>query len=187
EVCYKRGSNHPFKIRYLLGEIFESTGTVESFNSFPAISSQVTAYARMYLYKLMNIVQSGNYFYCDTDSLIINSKGLDNLYSLLHDTKLGYLKIEETTSFINIRGLKDYSTSNKNVLKGIRKSAIQIAPMVFQQERWPSFKGLLRTDDVNTYTISTVTKTLSREYTKGYVDGNGIVQPFVLSESDSLF
>ena len=187
EVCYKRGSNHPFKIRYLLGEIFESTGTVESFNSFPAISSQVTAYARMYLYKLMNIVQSGNYFYCDTDSLIINSKGLDNLYSLLHDTKLGYLKIEETTSFINIRGLKDYSTSNKNVLKGIRKSAIQIAPMVFQQERWPSFKGLLRTDDVNTYTISTVTKTLSREYTKGYVDGNGIVRPFVLSESDSLF
>ncbi len=183
EVCYKRGCNKPYKIRYLLGEVFESTGTVESFNSFPAISSQVTAYARMYLYKLMNIAKSGNYLYCDTDSLIVNNRGLDNLYYLLHDTKLGHLKIEETTSFINIRGLKDYSTVNKNVIKGIRKSAIEILPMVYSQEKWPSFKGLLRTKDVNTYTISTITKTLSREYTKGTVSSNGLTRPFVLDES----
>ena len=187
EVCFKRGYNKPYKLRYLLGEIFESTGTVESFNSFPAISSEVTAYARMYLFKLLNIARFSNCFYCDTDSIIVNEAGFSNLYSLLHDTKLGYLKIEETTSFVNIRGLKDYSTTNKTVLKGIRKKAIQISEQTYSQEKWPSFKGLLRSDDVNTYTISTVTKTLSREYTKGIVLSSGFVRPFVLNESELLF
>jgi len=187
EVCYKAGSNRPYKIRYLLGEIFESTGTVEAFNSFPAISSHVTAYARMYFYQIMNIAKTPNYFYCDTDSLIVNETGFSNLYPLLNKTKLGYLKLEESTSFVNIRGLKDYSTASKTVLKGIRKSAVQVSPMVYSQERWPSFKGLLRSLDVNTYTISTITKTLSRIYTKGTVLSSGFVRPFVLSESDLPF
>lgn len=187
EVVYKQGCNKPYKLRYLLGEIFESTGTIESFNSFPAISSHVTAYGRLYLFKLMNMAGVGNYYYCDTDSLIVNEKGLDNLASLLHDTKLGYLKLEESSPFIDIRGLKDYTTSKKNVIKGIRKTAVEIAPMVYQQERWPSFRGLLRTDNPNSYTISTVIKTLKREYTKGHVSSDGQVRPFVLDESDSLF
>ncbi|GAI95904.1 unnamed protein product, partial [marine sediment metagenome] len=45
EVCYIEGTHHSSAIRYLLGEIFRLEGYEECFNSFPAIPSQVAAYA----------------------------------------------------------------------------------------------------------------------------------------------
>ncbi|GAJ21876.1 unnamed protein product, partial [marine sediment metagenome] len=79
ETCYLSGRNSPSSIRYLLGEIFECVGIEESFNSFPAIASHVTAYGRMYLYELMKQAGRENVFYCDTDSLIVNEAGRSKL------------------------------------------------------------------------------------------------------------
>ncbi|GAI96919.1 unnamed protein product, partial [marine sediment metagenome] len=119
EVVFSPDSNHRGMIRYLLGEVFELTGYEECFNSFPAIASTVTAYARMYLYELMKMAGAGNYFYCDTDSLIVNDTGLENLGSLINEINLGCLKIEESIPWVNIYGLKDYETVNRTVIKGI--------------------------------------------------------------------
>ncbi|GAJ15713.1 unnamed protein product, partial [marine sediment metagenome] len=89
EICFQVGRSGVKQIRYLLGEIFELVGYGECFNSFPAIAAHVAAYGRMYLYKLMKITGEGNYFYCDTDSLIINETGLLNLQSQIDDSILG--------------------------------------------------------------------------------------------------
>ncbi|GAG89394.1 unnamed protein product, partial [marine sediment metagenome] len=186
ELCFTAGVNRVKQIRYLLGEIFELVGRGECYNSFPAISSQITADARMYLYKLMQQAKFENIFYCDTDSLIVNEVGLCNLQSQIDNVKLGSLKIVESTKNIVIRGLKDYQTQTKNVIKGIRKNAVEIRTGVYEQEQWPSFKGLLRSNDVNTYTIKKTTKVLSRDYTKGHVNSDGSVSPFVLDESYRL-
>lgn len=178
EVVYYPETNTRGLLRYLLGEVWELVGFEESFNSFPAISSHVTAYARMYMFELMKVAQWGNYFYMDTDSLIVNGVGLCNLKSYLDDTKLGALKIQETTSELYIRGLKDYTTNAKTVIKGIRKNAVEIGVGVYTQELWPSLKGMLRSERSDGYTVKTVTKTLSREYTKGTVSDNGWITPF---------
>ncbi len=186
EICFQVGVSGVKQIRYLLGEIFELTGYEECFNSFPAIASHVAAFGRMYLYKLMKQVGIGNYFYCDTDSLIINKEGLCNLENQIHNTELGGLKVVETMCYMSIRGLKDYSTATKNVVKGIRKNAIELRHGVYQQEQWPSFRGLLRSGQTDCYTVKKITKVLNREYTKGNVKSNGSVLPFVLDEpSDS--
>lgn len=182
EVCFKSGSNARSAIRYLLGEIFELTGQEECFNSFPAISSHVAAYARMYLYKFMKAAGQGNYFYCDTDSLIVNEAGLWTLKVWLHDTKLGYLKQVEKTQACTIRGLKDYSIGTKQVIKGIRKNAVKIRDGEYQQEIWPSFKGLLRSSKPNTYTVKQLRKVLTRKYTKGHVNKDGTVSPLELCD-----
>ena len=170
------------RLRYLLGEVFELKSYGESYNSFPAISSHATAYARMYLWSLMQLAGHGNYFYCDTDSLIVNDEGMDNLTPVIDDTKLGFMKHEETTHKFIIHGLKDYEKDSKTVIKGIRKNAVKIGDGVYQQEQWSSFKGLLHSGDINTYKVKTVTKHLSREYTKGIVTDNGVVKPFVLTK-----
>jgi hypothetical protein len=170
------------QIRYLLGEVFELTGHSEAFNSFPAIASHVTAFGRMYLYELMKQAGQGNYFYCDTDSLIVNEVGLWNLANKLDPISLGSLKTESTTSFLHIRGLKDYSIETKQVVKGIRKNAVNISDGVYQQELWPSFRGTLRSGDADTYTVTTVQKVLHRDYLKGYVTPSGMVVPFALAE-----
>lgn len=188
EICYVEGCKRTKAIRYLLGEIFELEGYREPFNSFPAIAAHVAAYGRMYLYELMKQAGEGNYFYCDTDSLFLNEVGLQNLGDKLENKRLGGLKVIEEMTSVNIRGLKDYTIGEKEVIKGVRKLAIKIGDGVYEQELWPSFKGLLRRQHPNVYAIETIRKTLNRNYTKGTVNPNGSVQPLVLAETfpDSL-
>ena len=190
EICYITGSNKTGAIRYLLGEVFELKGYEESFNSFPAISAEVSAYARLHLWQLMLQAGIGNYFYCDTDSLFVNETGLQNLSNELDNERLGALKVIEHSDTINIRGLKDYCIEDKEVIKGIRKLAIKIEDGVYEQELWPSFKGLLRRQHPNVYAIKTIRKRLNRKYTKGSVSSDGSIVPLTLADSadeDSLF
>lgn len=184
ELCFKTGVCGVKQIRYLLGEIFELTGYDESFNSFPAIPAHVSAYGRLHLWQLMKQAGKGNYFYCDTDSLIVNEQGLYNLRNEIDNLRLGGLKIVETTNNIIIRGLKDYSLNDIETIKGISKNAVQIREGVYQQQQWPSFKGLLRQTQTNIYTVKQVTKTLNRKYTKGDVTSDGVVHPLALGELD---
>lgn len=166
------------KMRYLLGEVFEMTGHAEALHSFPAIAAHVTAYARMFLWRLMQCAGEKNYYYCDTDSLFVNETGLQNLSDHLHDTDLGKLKIESTTERLTIYGLKDYRTDNKEVIKGIRKTAIKISPIDYWQERWPTLRGMLSTGQTTTYKTAMQTKHLTRNYNKGVIDRDGWILPF---------
>jgi len=184
ELCFQTGRSGVKQIRYLLGEIFELVGYEESFNSFPAIPAHVSAYGRLHLYELMKKAGEGNYLYCDTDSLIVNEVGLCNLQSQIDNVKLGKLKIVENTNVLIIRGLKDYSTETKQVVKGIRKNAVKISDGVYEQEQWPSFRGLLHNNQTDTYTVKRVRKVLARKYTKGYVRQDGSISPLVLGEAD---
>jgi len=183
ELLFNMGGRRVTKLRYLMGEIFLMTGCDESFDSFPAIAAHVTAYGRLFLWGLMQRVGSGNYFYCDTDSLIVNETGLQKLRGDINQTGLGGLKIEESCSHLSIRGLKDYSTESKNVTKGIRKNAVKLSEGVYQQQLWPSFRGLLRSGHADTYRVQTIVKHLHREYKKGEVRTDGSIVPFVYADA----
>ena len=187
EQVYLPDLNRRGMIRYLLGEVWQLTGYEECFNSFPGIAATVTGYARMYLYDLMKTAGKGNYFYCDTDSLIVNKRGLDNLKSRIDETTLGKLKLEAETEWLDIRGLKDYSIHGKTVIKGVSKKAHKIDSTHYQQQQWPSLRGILRNDNSGSYTVKQVTKTLSRKYTKGIVKPDGWTRPFALDDADQLF
>lgn len=180
EMILHKPPRRPTRLRYLLGEVFELKRYSEAFNSFPAIAAHVTAYARLYLWELMQVCGKGNYVYCDTDSLMVTDVGMDNLSAYLSPTELGKLKLERTVQSLVIRGLKDYSADEKVVIKGIRKTASCVGNGVYTQEHWPTFKGIFKTADANTYIVKNVTKHLTREYTKGNVGPDGIVTPFVL-------
>ncbi len=184
ELCFDRATGKRGQLRYLLGEVWEFKGFEESFNSFPAIAAHVTADARMYLWQLMQQAGEGNYYYCDTDSLIINEAGLCKLQNQIDSVRLGGLKIVETMDSLKIRGLKDYTTNTKTVIKGIRKNAVEVGAGVYEQEQWPSFKGLLRSPNTEGYVVKKVTKRLNRKYHKGTVDSNGLVCPLLLGEHD---
>lgn len=170
------------RLRYLLGQVFELIGHEETRHSFPAISSHVTAYARLYLYKLMQVVGPGNFYYCDTDSLFVNLPGKTRLSKYLSNSELGGLKLDQTTDKITIYGLKDYITDDKTAIKGISKKAKRISNVIFEQEKWPTLKGMLATGNVDDYVVHKQVKHLQREYTKGTVEPNGWIRPFELDE-----
>lgn len=168
-------------LRWIMGECFECVGKGESFDSFPAIAAHVTAYGRMHLWNLMCKAGKGNYFYCDTDSLIVNSKGLKRLQYEMSETELGKLKVVETTNKLHVYGLKDYETDSKTVTKGIRKNAEKITDDTFAQDKWPSIQGMLRSNSGDSYIVERQVKHLSRTYTKGEVLPDGSVVPMVLT------
>ena len=176
---------HAHSLRYIMGQCFELTRYDESYDSFPAIAAHVTAYGRLVLWRLMSLAGSGNYFYCDTDSLIVNATGLKRLRSEMSDTALGKLKVVETMQRMAIYGLKDYETGQKVVTKGIRSNAEKLSEGVYKQDRWPSIQGMLRSGKSEVYTVEKTIKHLSRTYEKGTVLPDGRIVPFVLSLSDT--
>ena len=168
-------------LRWIMGECFECVGKGESFDSFPAIAAHVTAYGRMHLWSLMQKAGNGNYFYCDTDSLIVNTKGLKRLKQEMSETELGKLKVVEVTNKLIVHGLKDYETDSKTVTKGIRKTAEKLTDDSFAQDKWPSIQGMLRSGRVDKYIVERQVKHLARTYQKGTVLPDGSVVPMLLT------
>lgn len=164
---------------YRLGNhtIFESTGG-ESFNSFPAIPAHVAAYARMYLWKLICKAGYANTFYSDTDCLVVNQAGYDNLVSLLDPQKPGYLKVEAEGTELEISAAKDYHIGNKTRMKGIRKNARQLSPGVFEQDQFLGLRGSIKKGNPDLVTVEKVHRTLHRRIRSGTLQEDGRVTPF---------
>lgn len=150
----------------------------ESYNSFPAIVAHVTAYARSYLWSLICQAGRENTFYCDTDSLVVNQAGYDNLAALLHPTKAGYLKVEKQGTHLRVHAPKDYEISDRIRQKGVRRNATEVGPSKYQQDQFLGVAGAKRRGEPDLVTITQVTKTLKREIKTGIVNSAGWVKPF---------
>jgi hypothetical protein len=152
----------------------------EGQDSFVAIPSFVSAYARMYLAKIMSItgIQGIDYIYCDTDSLFVSNQGLKRCKraGLLGDD-LGQLK-EEKKGNVELKGCKDYIFDDEVKLKGIKKDAIEIDDGVYEQERFIKLKTALKYGLVKDQYVYLENKKLSRRYKKGVVKDNGFIKPY---------
>lgn len=169
-----------FKIRIMSGKVEKAIGTEEGFNSFVAVCSFVTSYARVYLNNLIITAGSDNVLYCDTDSLFVTEKGYRKLKDKINPDILGYLKLVETADSITINGAKDYVFNNKEVIKGVRKDAVKKGKGLYEQDQFEGFKGAMRNSRTDTVVIKRQDKQLNREYNKGIVTPSGWVEPFVL-------
>ena len=176
ELDYETGKI--YKYRQFAGIMQTQTRDAEAYNSFPAISAHVTAYARIYLYHLIETAKPHNVYYCDTDSLLINSEGLQLLTDYINEKELGALKVERHITYANIRAPKDYIFGDVEKIKGIRKNAEQIDVSTFKQSVFPGFKGMIQRGNLNDYIIKTVNKTLTRIYQKGTVSKDGGITPY---------
>jgi hypothetical protein len=164
------------------GFVFERADDGESSESHPAIAAHITAHARMVLFALIRKLKPEDYFYCDTDGLLISDSGLHSLHDVLDQYKLGGLKHVETFHDVTIYGCKDMVLDGKEKIKGISKKADVLDKGKYRQLRWHSIAGLLRTRGVDMPLTSVITKTLRRTYTKGTVLPTGFVVPLHLPE-----
>lgn len=175
-----QGDKHIYKMRKIAGLIQRYDRKEESFNSFCAISSHVTSYARIKLWDLMNQAKMENVYYCDTDSLFVNEQGYKNLKTQIDNTALGQLKIEAETNNLKIIGCKHYQFGDKIRHKGRKKDAQMINPNTFKQKQWNNLSSLIRNRDLNNFQVINIVKTFTHLYDKGLVQANGEVKPLVL-------
>src|SRR5690606_25186477 len=175
-------SDIPVKIRFRKfgGKIYIEEPIEDiAYNSVIAIAAHVTAYARMLLWKYIQTAGIENHYYNDTDSLYVNTMGLENLKraGVLHPTKLGYLALEKTPKSATFWGPKHYEIEGNRVLKGIPADALQLAERVFEMLQWPTFKSAMNSGNIGSFANRKVIKTISPEYAKGWVLKDGHVMP----------
>jgi len=181
---YDENGNHIGSIWHFGKAIFkECKEKTPSKHSFIAIASHVTSASRITLWKMIKKAGIENVYYCDTDSIFTNEKGYQKLVDLIDDYELGKLKLEGITSRCIIFGCKDYIYDDEQKTKGIRKNAKGIGFNKWQQEQFPSLRGLIRKYNDLKYRIKLQVKELKRKYEKGLVMKNGRVSPYRFQDS----
>jgi hypothetical protein len=153
-----------------------------SMNSFPAIASFVTAYARCYLMKLILKAGEENAYYCDTDSLIVNETGFNNLKEYINNEELGKLKLEDESNEIEIIAPKWYTFNGKEVHKGIRKDAIQISANSWKQTKWNKTLSLWKNGYLNEVITEIYYVSHNGNYDKGIITDSGRIERYNVQE-----
>ena len=169
--------------RIVAGQKWVEEGTRESRDSCPAISATITSAARIQLWGLIETAGRQNVFYTDTDSLIVNPAGLRRLRDEIDPTKLGALKVEETTTELELFGAKDYRFGDVTKTKGLPKSARPVGERTFQYQQWQGLRGAIGAGNLDRVILSPTVKLLERRYDKGYVSSSGSVEPLKLAAS----
>ena len=162
---------------YRLGVVgfYESSEYDEGINSFVAISSFASAYARMYLGYLIDLAGKENVYYCDTDSIFTNKLGYDNINNNgLIGSDIGKLKVEKE-GYLTINGCKDYVFNDIEKIKGIKKNAIKLKNGIYEQERFIRLRTAIQYGFTRDQYVYTETKKLNRRYKKGIVMNNDIM------------
>jgi len=163
-------------------------GRQEGYNSLVSIASEVAANARLYLWELINIAGKNNVFYGDTDSLIVNQDGVDNLAGYIDLSRLGALKIEAQSTEVEIDNVKWYTFGDLRKHKGLSNSAIKLGVYDYQQQQSIGIKQLLKRRTVNHTVWRTVRKHIENTYNKGVVLADHNVKPLLLlHEFDTNF
>ena len=121
-----------------------------------------------------------NVYYCDTDSLFVNSEGYKNLGSELSDTEIGKLKIENEARNLKLLGCKQYIFGDKQKHKGRKNNAVRISKGVYSQSQWSTLKTLIQNENLKDYNVTEVVKHFTGIYDKGHLLSNGTVVPLVL-------
>lgn len=186
------GVNNERYIQMTFGnKIFEVTQKEgNSYESFVAIPSFVTAYARMYLIDLILKAKRENVYYVDTDSLVVNQQGYNNLLSYIDSTELGKLKLEEISYDSSFFRPKYYIFNDTEKCKGVKKTAKKIfesdKELIIEQEQFTRFKTSMRKNSLDEQTISIITKTMNKEYDKGIILENGLIEPYIVDSNEEI-
>lgn len=169
--------------RYILRQVGEnilrSEKSGEGYNSFVAIASHVTAYARIYLYALIRYAGRENVYYSDTDSLIVNSVGYERLRQFIDNEALGMLKCEGVCDSIEIVAPKHYRFGDSWTMKGVRKNAREVGQGIYEQEHWPRLNKLLQYGR-EVYYNYVVRKVLTPTIKSGIITSDGTIAPYKL-------
>lgn len=178
---YSERLGQAVEVNYIGSQIEVRYKGGESAYSFPAIAGAVTAYARMYLWEIMQTAGLENVFYVDTDSLIVNRAGYERLQDLLHPDRLGALKLESQGDCLTINGAKDYSFAGEVKVKGVPKTARVLSGNQWQYEQFRGAKTWLAQGMPVNVEVYTRLKERKTPYDKGVVTPSGYVLPLRLN------
>lgn len=167
------------KVKTIFNNSWISTEKRDGSLTSITISSHITAYARMYLLKLLE--KAKNPIYCDTDSLFIPESDLSKYEKMIHKSKLGMLDIEYEDIEFQAKLPKVYSFTKNgqtyNKRKGIPKKSREIASGIFQYDYVLGFHETLNKFNEPKLIFVTREKNINRKYDKRLINDDGTTKP----------
>lgn len=168
------------ELRYkMFNKIVTESGREIGKNSFVAISSEITEYARLALWKIMEPLWPDKILYCDTDAVKLREADLNLLQWPQDKDKLGSLKVTSRFKELEIRGAKSYITEHERVIKGIPKRAVEIAPYTYEFMSFPRQSTHMRERVDRWHMVNKMVRHAEPKYDKGYIEPDGHIRPWV--------
>jgi len=134
----------------------------------------------MYLWQLIMTAGRKNVLYVDTDSLFVTEEGLANLRTFIDPKRLGALKVEGETDYLEISAPKVYRFGLETKTKGIRDNALYKGDGFYVQDQWTRLGTRVKHQLGEVYLIRKIEKHLSYEIRKGTVTVSGWIEPIRL-------
>jgi hypothetical protein len=177
-VLVKEGEKVPRRVFFIGGKAYVEKVEDEAYNAFPAIAAHVTAYARMKLSSYIEIAGREHVFYCDTDSLIVDSTGYERLKKVIDPSRLGMLKLEGMSDTVTVYGRKDYKFGEDVKRKGVSSKYLKQDPDTTIKETWSGFPHLLQHPEEEFVVIKRKALDLKRPIYDGCLTIDGKLVPF---------
>lgn len=170
-------------------------------NSFCAISSFVTSYARAQMNNLIDIAGRENVYYVVTDAVFTSYEGFRRLQSAgrVGETGLGKLSIEAKGTNARFDALHHYRLGEKRRRGSRTSKGVVVCPDCSQpvgdddtsciscgkpikslrtvETKFTGIRGVLRSESKDRIRVSRIVKNWGRSYDRGRVDDVGIVTP----------
>lgn len=183
-----KGIPESIPIRNYWGEVEVQCGKTESRDSVPAIAATVTSYARLKLTAAQTAAGQGNWYYSDTDSVWVNTRGEQGLIDagLTGHGEIGRLERKRAFANLTVHGRKDYEAEEIIKIKGIRNPKEPDPDGNYPQLHFPSALSQLRQKLHDGVFLSLVVKHLRRNVDWCIVGENGQTSPLVFPGDDPL-
>lgn len=155
--------------------------------SFIAISSFVTAGARMYMNALRWTAGQRECLYQGVDSLIVTQTGKDRLEAAGHidPTELGKLRLQCAVDDGEILGCADYRLGDKVVIAGRARKMTLDEDGQMLQRKFDATKNLFNDRPIDTIDETLEPWTRAGMYRKGNVGEDGWVHPMILGIAEA--
>lgn len=163
------------------------TQRAESRNSMPMITGYIMAECRRILWEAMNECGLDNVGHVDTDSILVNSSGLDRLARAYGDRYHTMWQVKGTWTRIEMYGPRCYYRGTERKTSGVPLKATEVSPGEFEGEQWSSMSADFTSGDVGHVTVRRAKWSLRREDPRRQDGdgGNGRTEPYFVSAGSS--
>lgn len=181
------GDPHPHRHRYIGGICEERFSGGESYESFPAIASHISSYARIYMDRVRKLVNPGRVYMQYIDSIIVDDEGLLALQSRpgIMGDGLGQMRLVDSSEGASIWGPCDWTWRGETHVCGVPSDATDDGEGRFRFQRRAGGSIGDRSSSGGTVPIDTVTVSMQRTVPSGRVGRDGWVSPLVLGDGCS--
>lgn len=160
------------------------TGRTEGKDSMPSVTGWIMAKCRTLIWDAIQTAGAEHVAHVDTDSVLVDSCGLDRIRSAYGSSFLDQWSIKGTFTRLTIYGPRCYWRDKERKTSGIPLKAEEVRPGEFMAERWSALASDLERGETGSVTIAQAPYVLKKNDPRR-ADSTGVrwgTRPYAVAE-----